>query len=157
LPNQIADFIVAAQAFHWFEPKATKAEFRRILKPDGWGCLIWNDRRTTGSAFAVAYEALINEFGTDYKQVKHKNVDENRIESFLGPHQVRHFYNFQEFDFEGLLGRLTSSSYAPNVGHSRYEEMRQALKSVFDRYNVSGQVKIEYDTQAFYSKFGGII
>ena len=34
------DFIAAGQAFHWFEPVATRREFVRILKPDGWAVMI---------------------------------------------------------------------------------------------------------------------
>lgn len=151
LSNQIADFIVAAQAFHWFEPKATKTEFQRILKNKGIVALIWNDRRTSGTPFAEDYEALINKFGTDYKQVKHKNVDGKRIREFMGSFEIQRFYNYQEFDFDGLLGRLASSSYVPNVGHPRFEDMQSALKQLFERHNKNGFVRIEYDTQFFYS------
>src|SRR5262245_1886611 len=35
LPDGCADAVLAAQAFHWFEPDPTLAEFRRILKPHG--------------------------------------------------------------------------------------------------------------------------
>jgi len=30
------DFVTAGQAFHWFEPEKNAAEFRRILRPQGW-------------------------------------------------------------------------------------------------------------------------
>ncbi|HUN89495.1 MAG TPA: class I SAM-dependent methyltransferase, partial [Terriglobales bacterium] len=31
-----ADFVVAGQAFHWFQPAATRREFARIVKSNGW-------------------------------------------------------------------------------------------------------------------------
>src|SRR5262245_50759059 len=31
LSDASVDFVIAAQAFHWFEPDATRAEFKRIL------------------------------------------------------------------------------------------------------------------------------
>jgi SAM-dependent methyltransferase len=34
LDSESVDFIVAAQAFHWFEPRAARVEFARILKPN---------------------------------------------------------------------------------------------------------------------------
>lgn len=40
LENNSVDFITAAQAFHWFEPQATRKEFQRILKPDSIVVLI---------------------------------------------------------------------------------------------------------------------
>ena len=45
LPDHSVDIVVAAQAFHWFDPERTRAEFRRILKPGGHVVLIWNERQ----------------------------------------------------------------------------------------------------------------
>src|SRR5437667_1710516 len=39
------DFITAGQAFHWFDPKAARCEFARILRPGGWIVILRNDRR----------------------------------------------------------------------------------------------------------------
>ena len=35
LETNSIDFVVAAQAFHWFDPEKTRAEFNRILKQNG--------------------------------------------------------------------------------------------------------------------------
>ncbi|HYJ89857.1 MAG TPA: class I SAM-dependent methyltransferase, partial [Pyrinomonadaceae bacterium] len=45
LPDASLDFVIAAQAFHWFKPEPTRDEFRRILKPGGYVALIWNLRQ----------------------------------------------------------------------------------------------------------------
>ena len=37
-----ADIVVAAQAWHWFDPEAVQAEVRRLLAPGGRLGLIWN-------------------------------------------------------------------------------------------------------------------
>jgi ubiquinone/menaquinone biosynthesis C-methylase UbiE len=149
LQNQSVDFVVAAQAFHWFEPISTKKEFKRILKDQGYIVIIFNDRKITGSAFAEGYENLMNEFGSDYKQVKHQNVSEKRHREFLGDYQQFNFENFQEFDFNGLLGRITSSSYAPNKDHPRFNEMKAAFKNLFEQTQTMGKVKMDYITQVF--------
>lgn len=44
LPDQSADLIVCAQAFHWFATPAALAEMHRVLKPGGLLALIWNTR-----------------------------------------------------------------------------------------------------------------
>ena len=62
LPTDSVDFAVAGQAFHWFEPVATRREFRRILKPGGLIALIWNDRRLDSTPFMRAYHELLDEF-----------------------------------------------------------------------------------------------
>ena len=37
LTDHSVDLIVAGQAFHWFDGAKSRAEFRRILRPDGCG------------------------------------------------------------------------------------------------------------------------
>ncbi len=151
LLDNSCDFIVAAQAFHRFDPEKAKIEFMRILKSTGKVILIWNDRLTTETDFLRDYDSLICNFGTDYKKVNHKNINEDKIRFFLGSFEAFQFSNYQDLDFSGLLGRLASSSYAPNVDHPRYEEMKAALKNLFDRYNVNGVVRIEYSTLLYCS------
>ena len=44
LPDNCADAVIAAQAFHWFQGEAALAEFHRLLRPGGKLGLIWNRR-----------------------------------------------------------------------------------------------------------------
>jgi SAM-dependent methyltransferase len=152
LAPQCADFVVVAQAFHWFSPMAARDEFRRILRDGGHVVILFNDRHTSGSNFAVQYEALLQEFGTDYKDVKHKNVSEARHREFLGEFDVYHFSNDQQFDYQGILGRLKSSSYAPKEGHPRFEEMVQRLLEIFTTNAENGMVVMANTTQVFVSR-----
>lgn len=153
LPDKMADFIVAAQAFHWFDPKPTKLEFKRLLRPQGKVVIIFNDRKIKGSEFLVRYEDLLNEFGTDYKNVKHQNVSEEKLLDFLGPYHEFHYSNQQDFDFDGLLGRLKSSSYVPRTEDSRFPAMCEKLKQIFDQCQENGKVSMVYTTQVFCSSF----
>lgn len=151
LVDHMADFVIAAQSFHWFEPIPTKKEFQRILKENGRTVLIWNDRKFSGTAFAVEYEALITLFSRDYHQVKSKNIGEKLIRDFLGPFELHRFSNHQELDFESLLGRLMSSSYAPEKDDPRFAEMKVALRRLFEKFQSNGHVSIEYETQVYSS------
>ena len=87
LQNESIDLITAAQAFHWFDVDKTKQEFKRILKPNGYCCLIWNERLVS-SAFEKAYEKLLLDYAIDYTSVNHKNIDEKKIETFFLPNIV---------------------------------------------------------------------
>jgi SAM-dependent methyltransferase len=154
LKDQSVNFITAGQAFHWFDREQSRREFLRILKPGGWLVLIWNDRILTGP-FAQAYEQLLRTYGTDYADVNHKGVDARVLSPFFGSSgykQIR-FPNRQVFDWEGLKGRLLSSSYAPEPGHPMYAPMLEALNTLFSVHQTGGQVVFEYDTLVYYGQF----
>ena len=152
LPTQSVDFVTAGQAFHWFNHEQCRAEFSRILKPGGWVVIIWNDRRSDTTSFLADYENLMLEFGTDYKEANHRRADKPEvIHSFFGNEPCfRNFYNVQHFDFEGLKGRVLSSSYAPEAGQPKHEEMLAALKKVFETRQKNGRIAFEYDTHVYY-------
>ncbi len=153
LPPASVDFAVAGQAFHWFEPIATRAEFRRILKPAGWVALIWNER-AGASAFDHAYEAMLLHYGTDYKKIRESRGDQESIAAFFQGEEVRRatFAHNQLFDYEGLKGRLLSSSYAPPSGHPSHEPMLNDLRRVFDSHHEAGRVLFQYETMMWYGR-----
>ncbi|WP_189014169.1 class I SAM-dependent methyltransferase [Paenibacillus marchantiophytorum] len=154
LPDQSVDFIVCAQSFHWFDRAATQAEFRRILKPGGQVILIWNARLTSGTPFLASYEHLLQTFGTDYEQVKHKNVSPEQLALFFkqdAMHQAQ-FKMSQALDAAALEGRLLSSSYSPLPGHANYEPMIAELKLIYERTNQDGVVHFDYETLVYWGE-----
>jgi len=150
LADDSIDMVAAGQAFHWFDPAICKIEFNRILKENGWTVLFWNQRKLD-SAFATAYEELIRKFAVDYTKVDHKNIDSAALEAFFGNADFRNaiFDYFQELDFDGLKGRLLSSSYMPIEG-PRHVELIQELTSLFSNFQKDGKVRIEYETVLYY-------
>jgi len=159
LPTASMDYVTAGQAFHWFDPLRARDEFRRILKPAGWVALVWNERRLDSTSFLRAYESLLQQYGTDYNQINHRSVEENpeTIPVFFGgEYKVARFDNAQMFGFDGVRGRLESSSYVPEPGHPNYEPMLAELQRIFDQYQQDGVVAIEYDTRMFYGKISGV-
>lgn len=143
------DVVTAAQAFHWFDPEKFRRECLRILKTSGPVMLVWNKRLTTETQFLLGYEELLNRYATDYQQVNHANLGTAAFRSFFGGshYQTRHFPNVQSFDFEGLKGRLMSSSYAPMPGHPNFAPMIKVLEDLFDAHQETGHVQFLYETQ----------
>ena len=154
LPSQSVDFVVAGQAFHWFDRSQAKREFARILKPTGWVMLVWNDRDTASTPFLVAYEQLIKEFSPGYGQINHKQIDEAVLSDFFSPSQIytSSARYSQTFDYEGLKGRMLSSSYVPEVGQPNHQEMVVKLAEIFREYSVGDRVQFKYITRMFYSQ-----
>ncbi len=151
LPDRCVDLVTAGQAFHWFDRERTRAEWLRILRPGGRVALFWNSRRTESTPFLRAYEALLRRYATDYEQVDHARIDDAVLARFFGgPFETRIFDNAQDFDFDGLRGRLLSSSYAPGPGHPDHEPMLRALREIFDERQEDGRVRWEYDTRLYF-------
>lgn len=153
LPDGSVDFVIAAQAFHWFDKDKTPAEFERILRANGFVALIWNERQLDSNAFLRDYEELLKKYGTDYEKVRHDNLDKEIFEkSFQAVFDVKTFLNVQTLDFEGLKGRLLSSSYMPSENDSRFEPMLIELQRLFEKYAESGKIQILYNTNIFYTR-----
>ena len=151
LPDDSVDFVTAGQSFHWFKPEAAYAEFARILKPTGWMVLVWNERQSATTPFLEAYEQLLRRYATEYKTLTHKRSTGDKVKSLFGEGlKVKTFANGQVLDFEGLTGRLLSSSYAPLAGHPNHEPMLTELRSIFQVYQVGGAVEFKYTTRVYY-------
>jgi ubiquinone/menaquinone biosynthesis C-methylase UbiE len=152
LADRSVDFITAGQAFHWFDRVRARKEFARIISPGSWVALIWNERLTDTSPFLRAYEELLQKFGTDYSAVEHRNIDAEAITAFFAPQSftLEKFENRQVFDFDGVKGRLLSSSYVPESGHPNYLPMLNALRAIFDKYQANHQVDVDYVTLMYF-------
>lgn len=152
LPDASVDLATAGQAFHWFDRVRFREELARILRPGGRVALFWNRRRTDASPFLRAYEQLLRRYGTDYAEVDHARLGPDDFAAFFaGPYTSHHFPNEQSFDFEGLRGRLLSSSYVPGSGHPSHEPMLCALRELFGAHQKDGQVRFEYDSELYFS------
>lgn len=154
LPDDSVDFVVAAQAFHWFDPAKTRLEFRRILRNEGYIVLMWNERQLDSTEFLRDYENLILEYGIDYKEVRHEKVTAEIIGDFFQTDfKIKSFENKQVLDFEGLKGRMLSSSYIPSQENPRFDEMIKTLHSLFTKHQKNDTIHILYNTNVFYGRF----
>lgn len=153
LPDASVDFVTAAQAAHWFDRPRARREFTRILKTGGRLVLLWNERVTDSTPFLHAYEQLLLDFGTDYRDVRHERTTDAVNEFFdPAPYAEHVFPNRQEFDYEGLEGRLLSSSYAPGPGHPKHRAMLEELRRIYETYASAGRVAFDYNTRVYFGR-----
>lgn len=152
LPAHAMDIAIAGQAFHWFYHANARAEFMRILKPEGFAVLVWNVRRTDSTPFLRDYEELVATFGTDYQEINHLNSQAQSVLApfFGGEYVTARFDNIQQFDLHGLMGRMHSSSYMPGRDHANYLPMAKRAQEIFDLHQQDGKVAFEYDTVVYY-------
>lgn len=156
LPDGAVDFVVAGQAFHWFNARLARQEFARILHPRGWVVLFWNNRDTGVSPFLDDFNRVMDEF--DIHKVAHRTQEVfavgGDVDSFFGrggAQQVT-FDNPVSYGWESLLGRALSASYAPLPDHPSYPSFVAALRAVFDAHQQDGLVWMNYTTQVYYGQ-----
>lgn len=149
LADKSVDLIVAGQAFHWFNPALAKIEFERISK--GYILLLWNIREVN-TPFEKDYELLLQQFGTDYKEVGHKDIaTDEKLAAFFTFESIQ-LKNNQVLDYEGVKGRLASSSYIPAPDAENYQPMIDTLKTIFNKHAVDGKVVFGYTTKVYLGK-----
>lgn len=155
LETASVDMVISGQAFHWFDRAKAKVEFARILKPGGPVVLFWNERLIDATEFLTEYEALIKRFATDYAKVDHRRMNDDVIAEFFGQKPTKAvFKNEQRLDFEGLWGRLISSSYVPEAHTHEATEMKQELLGLFDKYSTQNQISLLYETLIYIQRLG---
>ena len=149
LDNESIDAITVAQAFHWFNIEETKKEFNRILKKDAVVFLIWNNR-VTNTSFLKAYEEILVNKIPEYTVVNHNNITVDIIKAFLiRDYSKVIFKNNQIFDLEGVLGRLSSSSYTPKKDTKEYEIIKAEIVKIFNQYSTDGVISFNYNTEIY--------
>ena len=155
LADESIDFVVAGQAFHWFNIEAARTEFVRLLRPDGIVVLVWNSRDTGAKPFMAAYEKLLGDLANDYALVnEHKASDDATIERFYAPHGFEKvvFNNDHFYDLETLQGRALSSSYSPLPEQPNYEPFLARLGTIFDEHQQNGTVCFGYTTRLYWGQ-----
>jgi len=152
LEDHSIDCITAAQAFHWFNREQTLPEFRRIARPGCCLAILFNDRQND-TPFLMAYEDALQKYAGDYSEVTHKNIPTEAYAPFFAGklHTVR-FDNSQIFDLEGILGRLSSSSYCPKPGDPNHKPLWDNVTELFERYNVDGNVELRCPTTVYWGR-----
>lgn len=139
LADRSVDFVTAAQAFHWFDPLAFRAECLRILRPGGRVFLIWNVR--TASPENQALADLFRTYCPAFRGFSGGiTEDDAAIQTFFSgrytkvkfPHPISYAAK------EQFLRRSFSGSYSLPETHPDYAAYLQALESFFDRYAREG-------------------
>jgi len=152
LATSSVDVVTVGQAFHWFDLKKTKKEFKRVLRKDGYVVIVWNERKN-GSQVMKAVNKILLSLDQEHEEAEKNLVDKNLLNTFYGVEKVNTstFPNFQMLDLAGLKGRIRSISYVPSEGEENKRVMNE-IKDVFEKFNNGGMVKIEYDTKVFWGK-----
>jgi SAM-dependent methyltransferase len=152
LPEEAVQLVLSAQAFHWFRPEPTFREFHRILVPDGWVALMWNER-DDADPFTAAVSAVIRTAPeTEKVEGPRRQAGDVLFTTplFVDARRVT-FTHGQSLDEEGLLGRVFSASYAPREPAAA-ETFAAGLREVFARFQQNGTAALRYETSVYLAR-----
>ena len=149
LPAASVDMVAAGRAFHWFDRERALAEFRRILKPNGWVALIAADRDRdskdpTYRPQIDAYESLMAAHGIDYTRVVRSGYrSHDTMDDFLDGelHQAQ-VPGVRQLDWPTFRGHTMSLSVSPGSDHPGHEAFQRELRRHFETYAVEGVLTI---------------
>ena len=155
LASGSVEVIFCAQAFHWFNHESTRSEWRRILRPNGFAALVWNNV-DYGGAFGQKYLAVLREVGTRTREVQEASLGAQTSNVLFPPGcaEVVKLPNEQQLDLDGFIGRTVSNSFMPKPGDARFSEMVQRLEQLFAEHQRSNLVRIGYATVAISGQIG---
>ena len=123
----------------------------RAGQPDGEHIAAILSRRDDATAFLADYEAMLKRQAPQYATITASRANEASMREFFGGAMERAaFPNQQQLDFEGLRGRLQSSSYAPEPDDPGYAPIMAALRQVFDAHAREGRVVLPYQTLVYF-------
>ena len=156
LSGESVDLLVVANSLHWVQRDAARAEFSRILKPDGRVAVVWSISREAGTPFLEAYSRLVSRYRTDNGAGGNAEDVYEMTKAFFDDgsggqrsYEVGSFPYSQRLDFEDLKGLVLSSSSMPAGDEPGSERMLRDLKEVFRANESGGKVVMEYKVSVY--------
>lgn len=136
LPDHSLDWIVAGNAFHWFDPEKTKKEFQRILKPRGRVFLVRTDWKEHPSQRMQEYDRIIMKYCVGRGGVvTDPDLERKTMDAFFTKYSRANLgESLTQYTREQLKGRFLSTSYSPQVGHPQHDNVIKELDELFDKY-----------------------
>jgi SAM-dependent methyltransferase len=150
LPDDSADALTVAQAFHWFDVDKALAEIARVLRPGGGLGFLWNRRDESVPWVRRMSEVL---HWHDRPIANYDQVDWPAAVASTGrftPVQQRTFAYEQEVDRAGLADRVRSISYIAAMGETEREDyVAQVVALVDDKPE---RFPLPYSTLVFWCR-----
>lgn len=144
LADGSVEMVAVGRALHWLDVERAMAEFRRILKPDGWVAVVAFGRTQDGREENIAFEKVLGERVAKKVDIDAVRKIYDRVKEIL----VRDFHHEEiagamTFSWDALYGMAMSLSSAPLAGDALHAQFEQGFREYFARYAVDGAVTLD--------------
>lgn len=153
LATGVADLVVCAQAFHWFDDEPSVAEIARLLHPGGMLALIWN-MRDERVAWVDALSRMIDAYAGDAP--RHQT---GRWQWILNdPRFVLEKEIVQDHPHamarQGVFERVVSTSYIARLPDAEKDVLRRKTDAILREANLDclDQVVLPYVSRLYLLK-----
>ncbi|HEV3170030.1 MAG TPA: class I SAM-dependent methyltransferase [Actinocrinis sp.] len=154
LADASVDVVVAAQAWHWFDPAAALAEVERITRPGGRLGLVWNTLDET-VPWVSEYSSIYRLWRTDAVPGHRDGTWRKFFDTVQGWDSLceEHVPNPYVTDREGVLGQALTSSMISTLDDGRRAQVRRQLEEVLERHHESrgDRIEIPYVTDLYWT------
>lgn len=145
LRDGYADAVLAAQAWHWVDPRRAVPEVARVLRPGGVLGLVWNDRDEE-DPWIARLSLLLEEFGTSPDAGFRPTVG-----GPFGPIETTELPWVHHVTVEAVVDMITSRSYVIALDERRREALVHRLVALArEAADVgTGLVPVAYVTRGY--------
>jgi SAM-dependent methyltransferase len=144
LPDDHADVVTSAQAFHWFDHDDALPEIARVLRPHGRIALVWN-ARDDRDPWMARLSAIIGNESIQESDV----VPVLDSSGLFGPVETAIFAFEQVLDRDGLLDLVLSRSYLAKLPQAERDPVLEAVGALYDETAAGEGVTLAYVTECF--------
>jgi ubiquinone/menaquinone biosynthesis C-methylase UbiE len=150
LADESVDAVVCGQSFHWFRREEAIPEIRRVLRPGGGLCLIWNSR-DRDDPLQKEVSRLLAPFVPPGREALPTTASRFVAETFGDV--VKAVFRFeQDLDADALAGRILSISFVAAADETSRDELEEQLRALAAAHG--GSVRFRYRTEVYVSRAG---
>ena len=143
LPDASADAVVAAQAYHWFDPPAALPEIARVLRPGGRLGIVWNLRDES-----VDWVARLSELIDSGGDKERDDADEIAESALYEQAEEAEWRWEQPLDRARLRDLVLSRSYCATLPPERQEAVLDPVDRLYDELAGPDGLVLPYVTYA---------
>jgi SAM-dependent methyltransferase len=147
LPDESAEVITVAQAFHWFDHARALPELHRVLRPGGHLVLFWNMRDLDDPIQRAVEELLRPMRGSLASQMGRAWREPLDRSPLFGPVEERNFRYEQQFTTDDLCDRVSSTSFVASLSLDARLELLARVRAL--THGVAEPFPFPYKTEVY--------